>query len=227
MNSARKADLVLHGGKVWTGYGNPIAEAVAVVGNKILASGSNADIEALTGPDTKVVNLAGRFAMPGLNDAHLHLISTGLLRGKVDATADAAPTRAVLIAALQARAAETPKGAWVMARGFDQTRYPDGLMPTAQELDAALPPTWSHANPVDIIGDAPPERYLAAVETVAGDAGVDAVMVMNCPTGLASPSMRRRRWAAGLRTCTWATAPDRPATSIWCRAAEPSPVRNC
>ena len=58
---------------------------------------------------------------------------------------------------------------------------------TIERLDAALPPTWSHANPVDIIGDAPPERYRAAVEFVSSDQGVDAMMVMNCPTGLASP----------------------------------------
>lgn len=93
MNSRNKADLVVHGGKIWTGYGNPIVEAIAVLGNKVLASGSDAHIKALVEPGTKVVDLAGRFAMPGLNDAHLHLISTGLLRGKVDATPDAAPTR--------------------------------------------------------------------------------------------------------------------------------------
>jgi predicted amidohydrolase YtcJ len=79
MNSVDQADLVLHGGKIWTGYGNPVAEAIAVLGNKVLASGSDAAIKALIGPGTKVVDLAGRFAMPGLNDAHLHLISTGLL----------------------------------------------------------------------------------------------------------------------------------------------------
>ena len=58
---------------------------------------------------------------------------------------------------------------------------------TIARLDAALPPTWSRANPVDIIGDAPPERYREAVEAVAADRGVDAIMVLNCPTGLASP----------------------------------------
>ncbi len=58
---------------------------------------------------------------------------------------------------------------------------------TIGRLNAALPPTWSHANPVDIIGDAPPDRYKAAVEAVAADPGTDVVMVMNCPTGLGSP----------------------------------------
>ncbi|OQM74326.1 amidohydrolase [Manganibacter manganicus] len=139
MNSLKQADLVLLGGKIWTGFGNPIAEAISILGNKVQASGSDSDIKASIGAGTKVIDLAGRFAMPGLNDAHLHLISTGLLRGKVDATPDATPTRNALLAALQARAVKTPKGEWVTARGFDQTRYPDGRMPTAQELDAALP----------------------------------------------------------------------------------------
>lgn len=68
---------------------------------------------------------------------------------------------------------------------------------TIERLDALLPPTWSHANPVDIIGDAPPERYKAAVEAVAADAGTDAIMVFNCPTGLASP-VDAARAVAGL-----------------------------
>lgn len=57
---------------------------------------------------------------------------------------------------------------------------------TTEKLDSVLPAAWSHANPVDIIGDAPPERYTAALQAVAADPGVDAIMVMNCPTGLAS-----------------------------------------
>jgi acetyltransferase len=58
---------------------------------------------------------------------------------------------------------------------------------TLATLNEGLPPTWSHANPVDIIGDAPAERYGAALKAVAADRNVDAVLVLNCPTGLASP----------------------------------------
>ncbi len=58
---------------------------------------------------------------------------------------------------------------------------------TVARLDAVLPPTWSHANPVDIIGDAPPGRYSAAIDAVAADPGTDVILAMNCPTGLASP----------------------------------------
>ncbi|MEP9395953.1 bifunctional acetate--CoA ligase family protein/GNAT family N-acetyltransferase [Mesorhizobium sp. KR2-14] len=57
---------------------------------------------------------------------------------------------------------------------------------TIAQLDKVLPPTWSRANPADIIGDASPERYKVAVEAVALDPQVDTLLVMNCPTGLAS-----------------------------------------
>ncbi len=57
---------------------------------------------------------------------------------------------------------------------------------TLDALDAALPPTWSHGNPVDIIGDAGPDRYRAAIAEVMRDGNTDAVLVMNVPTALAS-----------------------------------------
>lgn len=57
---------------------------------------------------------------------------------------------------------------------------------TLARLEAELPAAWSRANPVDIIGDAPAERYRSAVQAVAEDPAVDVVMVMNCPTGLSA-----------------------------------------
>lgn len=61
------------------------------------------------------------------------------------------------------------------------------LLPmTVEKLNACLPSSWSRANPVDIIGDASPDRYTAAIDAVAQDGGTDALLVLNCPTGLAS-----------------------------------------
>ncbi len=57
---------------------------------------------------------------------------------------------------------------------------------TIAALDRVLPATWSRANPIDIIGDAPGERYVEAIGHVLDDPGVDAVLVMNCPTAVAS-----------------------------------------
>lgn len=52
-------------------------------------------------------------------------------------------------------------------------------------LDQILPATWSHNNPIDILGDARAERYRAALEAIGADGDQDAVLVMNCPTGVA------------------------------------------
>jgi acetyltransferase len=57
---------------------------------------------------------------------------------------------------------------------------------TLERLNAVLPATWSHGNPVDIIGDAPGHRYAAALDILFAAPGVDAVLVLNCPTGIAS-----------------------------------------
>lgn len=59
---------------------------------------------------------------------------------------------------------------------------------TLAALDTALPPGWSHGNPVDVIGDAGPDRYVAAIRAVLGDEGADALLIMNCPTGTTDPS---------------------------------------
>jgi acetyltransferase len=59
---------------------------------------------------------------------------------------------------------------------------------TISRLDHVLPATWPRANPVDIIGDAPAGRYAEALEVVMQDQGVDGVVVLNCPTAVASPT---------------------------------------
>jgi acetyltransferase len=64
---------------------------------------------------------------------------------------------------------------------------------TIAALDAVLPPTWSRANPVDIIGDAPAERYGRSLEILLGDPGTDAILVLNCPVAVASSSEAARR----------------------------------
>jgi acetyltransferase len=59
---------------------------------------------------------------------------------------------------------------------------------TAAALSAVLPATWSHRNPVDVIGDASGQRYADALSVLIGDRGIDAILVLNCPTALAEPA---------------------------------------
>ena len=58
---------------------------------------------------------------------------------------------------------------------------------TRQALDAVLPATWSHGNPVDVIGDADGARYRAALEVLLKDRNLDAVLALYCPTGVSDP----------------------------------------
>lgn len=133
------ADTILHNGTVWCGFDEGTCQAVAIWQGRILATGADDAILALRGPTTRVIDLQGRFATPGLNDDHLHLISLGLTMDWVDASPDAAPTLASLQDALRQRAATTPKGEWIMARGYDQVKLDIGRHPDRSELDAAAP----------------------------------------------------------------------------------------
>ena len=59
---------------------------------------------------------------------------------------------------------------------------------TIEQLNQVLPPTWSHGNPVDIIGDAPGSRYADALKILSRSRDSDGVLVLNCPTAIASPT---------------------------------------
>src|SRR5579859_6643833 len=79
------ADLVVHNGRVWTGDPKqPEAQAVAVWRDRIIKVGSDADVKALTGTNTKVIDLKGRRLVPGFYDSHLHFLAGGLSLSRVD-----------------------------------------------------------------------------------------------------------------------------------------------
>ena len=83
-------DLILLHGKVWTGEPAPgssatrIVEAVAIANGRILAVGSDEEIAAYKGPNTAVIDLKGRLAVPGLTDSHAHFIQGGFQLLSVD-----------------------------------------------------------------------------------------------------------------------------------------------
>ena len=92
-----------------------------------------------------------------------------------------------------------------------------GISPeTMERLDAALPPIWSRANPVDIAGDADAARYEAAFEALLEDADNDAVLVMNVPTALASPVAAANAIVASLaRKQKNPVEPVKPVFAVW------------
>jgi predicted amidohydrolase YtcJ len=112
----------------------PRTQAMAVGQGRVIAVGSDAEISKLKGKRTRVVDLQGRFVMPGFNDAHTHLASAGFGRMNVDLTG----TRS--LQEMQARIAERVKsaqpGEWIRGRGWDHTVWPGGKLPTRRDLDA-------------------------------------------------------------------------------------------
>ncbi|WP_040693145.1 amidohydrolase [Pseudaminobacter salicylatoxidans] len=134
-----QADTILHNGTIWCGYHEGVAQALAIWQGKVLATGSKDEILRLKGERTRLIDLGGRFATPGLNDAHLHLISIGLTLGWLDATPQKAPTLESLLQQIRAQAASAPPGTWILARGYDQTKLDVGRHPHKSELDTAAP----------------------------------------------------------------------------------------
>lgn len=70
---------------------------------------------------------------------------------------------------------------------------------TLARMDAALPPQWSHGNPVDIVGDSPPQRFTSATQAILADPGVDALLVMYSPVAVTAPGAAARAVVEGAR----------------------------
>ncbi len=86
---------------------------------------------------------------------------------------------------------------------------------TMNVLNAALPPIWSKANPVDIAGDADAHRYAAALEALLADRDNDAILVMNVPTALASAADAAKSVATIVRENHNRFFPSKPVLAVW------------
>jgi predicted amidohydrolase YtcJ len=132
-----QADLVLRGGRVWPGKGLPEAAAIATRGERLLAVGSDAEVSALVGPGTRIVELAGRLVVPGFNDAHVHFLDGGF--GLLSVDLRPAADEADLARRLGEHARTLPKGTWILRGNWDHQAWPSKREPTRQAIDAATP----------------------------------------------------------------------------------------
>ncbi|MGH7169171.1 MAG: GNAT family N-acetyltransferase [Gemmataceae bacterium] len=80
---------------------------------------------------------------------------------------------------------------------------------TLARLNAALPPFWSHANPIDLLGDATPERYRLAVETCGPDANVEGILILLTPQAMTDPTETARQLQP------FAHLPNKPVLACW------------
>lgn len=85
---------------------------------------------------------------------------------------------------------------------------------TMQQLDQLLPPHWSHNNPIDMLGDALPERYAKVLEIAAADPNIDGLLAITCPQGMAEPTQTADRLKA------YATTTGKPVLASWMGGAE-------
>jgi predicted amidohydrolase YtcJ len=130
------ADLILYNALVYTVQpGNPKATAIAIGDGRILAVGTDREILALAGKNTRRVDLARRRVLPGFNDAHAHPWLGGVAQLK-NVACDKNSIDEILVA-LRARAATTPPGHWVQGYLYDDGKTPRPL--TRADLDAAVP----------------------------------------------------------------------------------------
>src|SRR5437667_3987604 len=128
------ATLILTNATVYTvDTQRPMAEAVAVIGNRIVAVGSRAEIDLWRGPETKVINAGGKLVLPGFNDAHLHFIQGGAQLDQVQLTDAASPEE--FAKRLAAQVKKTPKGEWILGGRWDETKWPKQELPTKELVD--------------------------------------------------------------------------------------------
>lgn len=133
-----QADLAVTNARVYTADATrPLAEAFAVRDGRLLFVGSNRGALALAGPRTERLDLGGRTVIPGMVDAHAHLLNLGLLLR----TVDLAGTRsyAEVIDRVRARAQSTAAGDWIRGRGWDQNDWADSRFPSHDALSRAVP----------------------------------------------------------------------------------------
>jgi predicted amidohydrolase YtcJ len=120
--SAQTATLaLLHGHVVTVDSAKPEAEAIAIAGDRILAVGSDAEIRALVGPSTRVIDLAGRLAIPGFIEGHGHLMGLGESKRLVVLTT--ARSWDEIVARVAAAVRSAPRGAWIVGDGWHQEKW--------------------------------------------------------------------------------------------------------
>jgi predicted amidohydrolase YtcJ len=132
------ADLIVTHANIYTvDRRHPKAEAVAVVGERIVAVGSKAEIDAWRGRDTRLIDAHGKLLLPGFNDSHVHFTDGGAALAEVqlnDATSAEEIKRR-----LAAQVAKTKPGEWILGGDWDETKWSPAQPPTAALIDSVTP----------------------------------------------------------------------------------------
>jgi predicted amidohydrolase YtcJ len=137
-SAQNQASLILVHGKIWTENSQqPEAEAVAIMGNRIIAVGDSDTILRLSGPNTKVVELNGRRVVPGFNDAHVHFYMGG--EGLTSVQLHEASSPEDFRKTIGAFARTLPRGEWILNGSWDHERWVPDRLPTHELIDDVTP----------------------------------------------------------------------------------------
>ncbi len=132
------ADLVLVNGKIWTvNDRQPEVEAVAVLDNRVAATGSTEEIRKWIGAKTKVIDLQGKRVVPGFNDSHVHFLDGGMGLASVQLRDAQSPEE--FAARIRDFAAKQPKGRWILNGNWDHENWTPPNLPTRRLIDAGAP----------------------------------------------------------------------------------------
>ncbi|MFN3135043.1 MAG: amidohydrolase [Candidatus Kryptonium sp.] len=127
-----KADIIFINGKIWTvDKSKPVAQAVAVLGDKIIAVGSNSEIKKYAGKNTKVVDLKKKLMLPGFIDDHTHFVSGGFQLMSVDLRNAKTPDEFAL--KIKEYAEKNP-GKWITGGDWDHELW-GGELPRKEWID--------------------------------------------------------------------------------------------
>ncbi|HLK34853.1 MAG TPA: amidohydrolase [Terriglobales bacterium] len=132
------ADLIITNAKVYTvDKDQPRAEAVAVLGERIVAVGTASAVDAWRGAATRVIDAGGKLVLPGFNDAHVHFIDSGL--GLTSVQLKDASSAQEFAARIGQYAAKQPKGRWILGGSWDEQRWTPPQLPTRELIDRVTP----------------------------------------------------------------------------------------
>jgi len=137
------AETIITNANVYTVDKNlPHAEAVAIIGTRIVAVGSAADIDQWRGTTTKVIDAGGKLLLPGFNDAHVHFIDGGIQLDSVDLRNAASPEE--FTHKIAERAKITAQGEWITGGDWDEEKWNPPHLPTRDLIDSVTPstPVW-------------------------------------------------------------------------------------
>lgn len=134
----RSASLIVHNARIYTvDPSRPEAQAIAVAGDRIVRVGTDDEVLKLRAEATHIIDAAGAAIVPGLHDAHGHFTSLGATLRLVDLRGTTSYQE--VIDRVRRRAAVTPRGEWILGRGWDQNDWPVASWPVHDLLSAATP----------------------------------------------------------------------------------------